>query len=116
MAYEAGYSGFWLYRRLEAAGIRCLVVHPASIEVSSRDVVKTDKLSRQGNTRLRHMLVKAGWKAVRKDPVMREYYTELSKRVGKRRAIVAVARKLAGRIRAVLMKRDDCKLEYRKAA
>jgi transposase len=62
------------------------------------------------------MLVEAGWKAVRKDPDMREYYTELSKRVGKRRAIVAVARKLAGRIRAVLMKREDYKLECRKAA
>jgi transposase len=42
-AYEAGYSGFWLHRKLEAAGIRCLVVHVASIEVSSRDMVKTDK-------------------------------------------------------------------------
>jgi transposase len=43
-AYEAGYySGFWLYRKLAAAGIDCIVVHPASIEVSSRDTVKTDK-------------------------------------------------------------------------
>jgi hypothetical protein len=42
-AYEAGYSGFWLYRKLVAAGIGCIVVHPASIEVSSRDTVKTDK-------------------------------------------------------------------------
>jgi len=25
-AYEAGYSGFWLHRKLEVAGIRCLVV------------------------------------------------------------------------------------------
>jgi transposase len=42
-AYEAGYSGFWLYRKLWTAGMECLVVHPASIEVSSRDAVKTDK-------------------------------------------------------------------------
>ena len=42
-AYEAGYSGFWLYRKLAAAGIDCIVVHAASIEVSSRDTVKTDK-------------------------------------------------------------------------
>ena len=44
----AGDSGFWLRRTpldgaLEAAGIKCLVVHAASIEVSSRDRVKTDK-------------------------------------------------------------------------
>jgi transposase len=32
-AYEAGYSGFWLYRKLVTAGMSCLVVHPASIEV-----------------------------------------------------------------------------------
>jgi transposase len=42
-AYEAGYSGFWLYWKLMAAGVGCIVVHPASIEVSSRDTVKTDK-------------------------------------------------------------------------
>ena len=38
-AYEAGYSGFWLYWKLMAAGVGCIVVHPASIEVSSRDTV-----------------------------------------------------------------------------
>ena len=27
-AYEAGYSGFWLSRRLAAANISCIVVHP----------------------------------------------------------------------------------------
>ena len=32
-AHEAGYSGFWLYGKLVAAGIECVVVHAASIEV-----------------------------------------------------------------------------------
>ena len=40
---QAGYSGFWLHRKLVAAGIDCIVVHAASIEVSARDTVKTDK-------------------------------------------------------------------------
>jgi transposase len=53
-------------------------------------------ISRQGSTRLRHMLVEAAWKAVRKDPVIKEYYIKLSERIGKRNAIVAVARKLVG--------------------
>ncbi len=53
-------------------------------------------ISRQGSTRLRHMLVEAAWKAVRKDPVIKEYYIKLSERIGKRKAIVAVARKLVG--------------------
>src|SRR5262245_7821066 len=42
-AYEAGFCGFSLHRYLEKNGIESLVVHPASIEVSSRDRVKTDK-------------------------------------------------------------------------
>jgi transposase len=42
-AYEAGFSGFHLHRFLIAHGIENKVVHPASIEVSSRDRVKTDK-------------------------------------------------------------------------
>jgi transposase len=43
MAYEAGFSGFHLHRQLTNNGLNNIVVHPASIEVSSRDRVKTDK-------------------------------------------------------------------------
>ena len=42
-AYEAGFSGFYLHRYLIKNGIENIVVHPASIKVSSRDRVKTDK-------------------------------------------------------------------------
>ena len=42
-AYEAGFSGFSLHRFLINHSIENIVVHAASIEVSSRDVVKTDK-------------------------------------------------------------------------
>lgn len=42
-AYEAGFSGFYLHRLLLENGIENIVVHPAAIEVSSRDRVKTDK-------------------------------------------------------------------------
>lgn len=42
-AYEAGFSGFHLHRYLLQNGVNNIVVHPASIEVSSRDRVKTDK-------------------------------------------------------------------------
>lgn len=31
--YESGFSGFWLHRNFEAAGIKNIVVHAASIEV-----------------------------------------------------------------------------------
>src|SRR5579872_5562782 len=42
-AYEAGFSGFVLHRVLIENQIENLVVHPAAIEVPSRDRVKTDK-------------------------------------------------------------------------
>jgi len=42
-AYEAGFSGFHLHRYLLSQGINNIVVHPGSIEVASRDRVKTDK-------------------------------------------------------------------------
>lgn len=39
-AYEAGFSGFWIYEQLSALGVNCLVVHPA-------DIPTTDKERRQ---------------------------------------------------------------------
>jgi transposase len=41
-AYEAGFCGFSLHRKLEAVGIKNLVVHAAAIEIS-HSRVKTDK-------------------------------------------------------------------------
>ena len=41
--YEAGYDGFWLHRRLRAAGVRNVVVEPTSLLVDRRARrVKTD--------------------------------------------------------------------------
>lgn len=42
-AYEAGFCGFGLHRKLVEKGINNIVVHPPSIEVASNDRVKTDK-------------------------------------------------------------------------
>jgi len=42
-AYEAGFSGFYFHRYLILNGIENSIVHPGSIEVSSRDRVKTDR-------------------------------------------------------------------------
>jgi hypothetical protein len=41
--YEAGFSGFELDRFLNSNGVNNIVVHPGSVEVCSRDRVKTDK-------------------------------------------------------------------------
>jgi transposase len=43
--YEAGYDGFWLHRRLVAAGVTNFVFDPASIAVEQRSRrVKTDRI------------------------------------------------------------------------
>ena len=43
--YEAGYDGFWLHRRLEAAGVTNFVFDPASIAVEQRARrAKTDRI------------------------------------------------------------------------
>jgi transposase len=42
VAYEAGPTGFGLYRSLSAAGIRCEVAAPSRLHKPSGDRVKTD--------------------------------------------------------------------------
>jgi len=42
VAYEAGPTGFGLYRQLMSAGIRCAVVAPSKLQRPSGDRVKTD--------------------------------------------------------------------------
>ncbi|WP_368680494.1 IS110 family transposase (plasmid) [Rhodococcus opacus] len=42
VAYEAGPTGFGLYRDLSAAGVRCEVVAPSKLQKPSGDRVKTD--------------------------------------------------------------------------
>lgn len=43
--YEAGFSGFWLYRQLVSFGINCIVVNPADVPISHKDkVIKNDKI------------------------------------------------------------------------
>lgn len=71
-------------------------------EYSSGDKIRRGHISRQGSPRLRHMLVQAAWLAVRDDKALREVFERIAKRAGKKRAIVAVARKLIGKTRAVI--------------
>ena len=41
--YEAGPCGFWLYRRLRAQGLECMVVSPSMTPRNAADRVKTDR-------------------------------------------------------------------------
>lgn len=41
--YEAGPCGFWIYRRLRAQGLECMVVSPSKTPRNAADRVKTDR-------------------------------------------------------------------------
>ena len=76
-------------------------------EHSSGEHKRLGHITRQGNPILRKVLVQAAWVAVRKDPYFSEYHKQLSARKGTCRAIVAVARKLIGRARCAIKKKDN---------
>lgn len=63
-------------------------------EFSSGEKTRKGRISRQGSSRLRKILVEASWSAVGKDLMLRTFYERLKARSGAKRAIVAVARKL----------------------
>jgi transposase len=71
-------------------------------ESSSGDARRIGHISRQGAGRLRYVLIESAWVAIRKDPELATAFERIALRAGKKRAIVAIARKLVGRIRAVI--------------
>lgn len=71
-------------------------------ERSSGDKIRRGPITRQGNSYLRKVLVEASWVAIRHDASLRDFYLRLVVRLGAQKAIVAVARKLIGRIRAIV--------------
>lgn len=85
-------------------------------EYSSGEKIYRGHISRQGSGRLRRVLVEAAWRAIRKDPDLRAQFERIAARAGKKRAIVAVARKLVGRARAVFRKKEDYQLNHCRAA
>ena len=54
--------------------------------------------------------------AIRKDSSLRTFYSRLAARIGAKRAIVAVARKLTGRARAVFRKGEEYRAELTQSA
>lgn len=87
-------------------------------EYSSGEKTRKGHISRQGKPMLRGILVQSAWVAIRKDASLKKVFDRISSRAGAKRAIVAVARRLIGRIRACF--RDGClyeiEREFEKAA
>ena len=84
-------------------------------ENSTGDGANRGSITKNGDKRLRSMLIQAAWAAIRKDPELREFYDRIYKshprNVAARVAIVAVARKLAVRICCVLRERREYQIK-----
>jgi transposase len=69
-------------------------------ERSSGEHIRQGHITRQGKPILRKILVQVAWKAVRLDLSFETIFDRLSARVGCKKAIIGIARRLVGRIRA----------------
>jgi transposase len=69
-------------------------------EYSSGPAVRRGHISRQGSGRVRHLLIETAWRALPRDKVLQEIFDRIAATRGKKRAIVAIARRLTGRMRA----------------
>lgn len=75
-AYEAGFCGFSLHRRLLRMGIESEVVHPASIEVAARERVKNDK---RDSLKIATQLSEGRLRGIHVPDEVREGYREVSR-------------------------------------
>jgi transposase len=69
-------------------------------EHSSGTSIRRGPISRQGSSRVRHVLIEIAWRAVSRDAARHEIFERIAATRGKKRAIVAIARRLVGRMRA----------------
>ncbi len=73
-------------------------------DYSSGEQERRGHITRQGNRSVRRWLVEAAWVAIRHDPVLLDKFRRVLSHCGsKKKAIVAVARKLALRVRRALL-------------
>ena len=73
-------------------------------EYSSGEHIRKGHISRQGKPVLRKILVQAAWKAIKVDSYLKEVFERIAIKAGKKKAIVAIARRLIGHIRACFKK------------
>lgn len=81
-------------------------------EYSTGEAIRRGHITHQGNARVRGILIEIAWRAIEKDQALAQFFNQLFPRTGKKKAIVAVARKLIGRIRAAFQKGEKYQLGY----
>jgi transposase len=75
-------------------------------EHSSGERIRKGHITRQGKPILRSILVQCSWVAIRYDESLRKIYERIAAKSGAKIAIVAIARRLIGRIRACFRKNE----------
>lgn len=95
-AYEAGFSGFYLHRCLLAQGINNIVVHPASIQVSARDRVKTDK---RDSLKIAKQLANGEFKGINVPNEKRELFRTLTRT---RNQLVEAKKRIGNQLKSLL--------------
>lgn len=77
-------------------------------QYSSGEKIRLGHITRQGNGRVRALLIESAWTVIRHDPHLREKYERIKQRgVNGKKAIVAVARSLAIRLRCCLLNEQE---------
>jgi transposase len=85
-------------------------------EHSSGEQTHRGHITKQGNRHIRGLLLEIAWRAIRQDPALRSYFERLQASTGSKRAIVAVARKLIGKIRAAFGKGESYQMDFPSAS
>jgi len=85
-------------------------------QYSSGEHIRMGHITHAGNARARTTLVESSWLLIGKDPEIKRKYQRIKEKRGGKRAIVAVARNLSGRIRRMLLDHVPYELNFQKAA
>lgn len=76
-------------------------------EFSSGDIQRKGPLTIRQHKRLRELLIESAWTAIRQDPALALCYKKQKPRIGGKRAIIIVARKLLRRIRHIWLSNEN---------
>jgi transposase len=81
-------------------------------EFSTGSTKRLGSISKKGNSLVRAVLIQVAWRAIKKDPKLMGKFNELASRANKKRAIVAIARKLIGITRSVIINKSAYEVNY----
>lgn len=94
------------WRQLDSVKKTCGFLGLGTCENSTGERVFRGEITAVGDRRLRAKIIQAAWVAIRKDKELGEFFVRICRRnppqYGRKKAIIAVARKLVARMHAVL--------------